>query len=46
MAALPTAPAVEEIVAPLDDESRRALEALGYLPARPQASDAAAKEGP
>ncbi|MBW2726178.1 MAG: sulfatase [Deltaproteobacteria bacterium] len=46
MAVLPTAPAVEEIVAPLDDESRRALEALGYLPARPRASDAAAKEGP
>lgn len=46
MAALPEVPAAAEIVAPLDDESRRALEALGYLPARPGASDRAAEEGP
>ena len=39
MAALPEAPASEEIVAPLDDESRRALEALGYLSTSPKSPD-------
>ena len=46
MAALPEATAAEEVVAPLDDESRRALEALGYLQPRPEESEPVTKEGP
>lgn len=54
MAAVPVLPALDEVELPLDDEARRALEALGYLPpaattlpkAVEPASSAAAREAP
>jgi arylsulfatase len=54
MAAVPVLPALDEVELPLDDEARRALEALGYLPpaattlpnAVEPASSAAPREAP